>query len=253
MMNDICITRNDSREFYERDAKTYDRERWLTDAGRYIDYVQKKIIFGMSECWKNKTILDVGTGSGRFSIELAKRGADVVGIDISLAMLHAARTKSEHEGLSKSVTLMNGNAIQLPFKDAAFDACICINVLNHIPRYMDAIKEIGRVLRPDGFLIGSLTNMLSCYFPAAIVVNMRRKASRRDVYTCWHTISQIEDACSAAGLEIEEWKGQLHFPTDTRYPFLAMLKRIDPFLRHSFLARFAPNLFIRAVKTLMPG
>ena len=89
-------------------------------------------------------VLDVGSGKGRFAREFGERGANVIGLDLSMAML------AEGSGLDR----VRGSARRLPFASARFDIVVAVEVLEHIsPLVMDAtIKEIRRVLKPDGRL-----------------------------------------------------------------------------------------------------
>jgi SAM-dependent methyltransferase len=91
-----------------------------------------------------RRILDLGCGKGRFARILADRGARVVGLDVSAAMLAAAGGA----GLDR----VRGSARRLPFRDASFDAAIAVEVFEHLePRAIDDVcDELRRVLRPGG-------------------------------------------------------------------------------------------------------
>ncbi len=93
---------------------------------------------------RGRRILDLGCGKGRFARILADRGARVVGLDISAAMLAAARGGALHR--------VRGSARRLPFRDATFDAAIAVEVFEHLEsRAIDeACDELLRVLRPGG-------------------------------------------------------------------------------------------------------
>lgn len=89
-------------------------------------------------------ILDVGSGKGRFSRALRARGAAVVGIDLSQAML------AEGRGLDR----VRGSARRLPFAAGSFDRVVAVEVLEHLATTAveAAIGEFRRVLRPGGLL-----------------------------------------------------------------------------------------------------
>jgi SAM-dependent methyltransferase len=93
---------------------------------------------------RGRQVLDLGCGKGRFARFLAARGARVVGLDISPAMLAAGGGA----GLDRVI----GSARRLPFRDASFDAAIAVEVFEHMePRAIDdACDELRRVLRPGG-------------------------------------------------------------------------------------------------------
>ena len=91
-----------------------------------------------------RCILDLGCGKGRFAMRLIERGARVVGVDPSRGMLAAARAS----GLDVAVAAGR----RLPFDDAAFDAVIAVEVLQHVglDDRSSTLQEAARVLRPGG-------------------------------------------------------------------------------------------------------
>ena len=89
-------------------------------------------------------VLDVATGPGYAAAAAAARGADVVGLDFSAAMLVTARR--QHPALD----LREGDAENLPFADGTFDAVVMNFGLLHMPRPERAVAEAFRVLRPQG-------------------------------------------------------------------------------------------------------
>lgn len=93
-------------------------------------------------------VLDVGCNSGEF-LKLLKEGKHCtpVGVDISEPVLELAR--------QKGLDVVKADAESLPFDDASFDVVILREVLVHIHDPIKALKEIRRVLKPSGFLLGS--------------------------------------------------------------------------------------------------
>jgi SAM-dependent methyltransferase len=87
-----------------------------------------------------QTVLDVGCGSSRI---IGSR--QLVGLDIVLAKLRYARRYGN--------PLVHGSIFALPFKDAAFDAVICSEVIEHVPADARVFDELERVLKPGGRLI----------------------------------------------------------------------------------------------------
>jgi SAM-dependent methyltransferase len=92
-----------------------------------------------------RCILDLGCGKGRFARALRERGAWVVGLDLSAAMLDGAT----------DIDRVRASARRLPFGPASFDAVIAVEVFEHLaPRSVnDVCGEVGRVLRPGGTLV----------------------------------------------------------------------------------------------------
>jgi SAM-dependent methyltransferase len=97
-------------------------------------------------------VIDVGCGDGRHIAEAARRGAFAVGLDYDAGELRKARARIG----AQRVDLVVGDAARLPFHDSAFDAAICTETLEHLPDDAGAVREIARVLRGGGTLLGAV-------------------------------------------------------------------------------------------------
>ena len=114
--------------------------------------------FGRLGPLAGRRLLDLGCGGGRHAFEALRRGADVVALDRDGAeckdvagMMAAMRVEDEIPAGSRA-TVVNGEALTLPFPAAAFDFVIAAEVLEHIPDDAAAVAELVRVLRPGGRL-----------------------------------------------------------------------------------------------------
>jgi ubiquinone/menaquinone biosynthesis C-methylase UbiE len=97
------------------------------------------------------TALEIGCGRGA-GIEVVLRqfdAAHVFGIDLDPRQIERAhkRLQGKHPG---RITLMQGNAEQLPFANASFNAVFDFGALHHVPNWQRSIAEIRRVLKPHG-------------------------------------------------------------------------------------------------------
>ncbi len=98
---------------------------------------------------RGEVILDVGIGTGRASLPLARRGMRITGVDSSQAMLDKCAELAH--GLP--VALRQGDLTRLDFEAATFDTLIALNVLVHFPNWREILSEWRRVVRPGGRLI----------------------------------------------------------------------------------------------------
>ena len=115
-------------------------------------------------------LIEVGAGFGRLANEYAGY-IEVVLLDASEALLDAARLQTNGDS---RVSVVLGDAYQLPFPDASFDAAVCIRVLHHFEDPRPAIYELARVLRPGGVLVIESANKRN--MKAVIAYLMRRQS-----------------------------------------------------------------------------
>lgn len=97
-------------------------------------------------------VVDVGTGTGVFALELARAGLEVVAIDHSPAMLEAAGSKIDELGIG-SIELRVGEASELPLEDGEVDAAFAHMVLQYLASPAEAIAEMARVTSPGGRVV----------------------------------------------------------------------------------------------------
>ncbi len=106
-------------------------------------------------------VLDLGCGEGRH-LHAMYYHAKVHAIGVDLGFEDVVKTRNgfetypDSEGEEKRFDLAVGNALKLPFADGTFDTVVCSEVLEHIPDYQQAIKEITRILKPGGNLAVSV-------------------------------------------------------------------------------------------------
>jgi 2-polyprenyl-3-methyl-5-hydroxy-6-metoxy-1,4-benzoquinol methylase len=120
-----------------------------------------------------KTVLDIGCGIGRFSVYAAKAGAKVIGIDLQLEVIKAARSIADINGVK--CQFQRGNVSKLPLINGSIDIVVGIEILHHLskPDVITALSEIHRVLREDGKAIfkepvenSKMFNFMQNLFPA---------------------------------------------------------------------------------------
>lgn len=104
-------------------------------------------------------LLDIGCGNGLYTIKMAQVGAQGVGIDIEQDSVQQAQNfRVRHEADDVQFLLASGS--ELPFGDSSFDLVTMIEVLEHVHRDRETLKECRRVLRPHGRLVLFVPNKL---------------------------------------------------------------------------------------------
>ena len=98
------------------------------------------------------TAIDIGAGTGRHAIVLAKRGVAVTAVDPSPEMLSVAREKAAREGLDIDFRLGSLD-YRLPCEDEHFDFLVCALALSHVPEIDHAVRECARVVKAGGSLL----------------------------------------------------------------------------------------------------
>ncbi len=104
-------------------------------------------------------ILDVGTGRGYISLQLAAWNprAMITGIDYSSMQVRQAE-KLRQERKIANCSFSRGNAIKIAFQDTLFDAVVSVGSIKHWPDGVQGLREIHRVLKPGGRLVISETD-----------------------------------------------------------------------------------------------
>ena len=95
-----------------------------------------------------EAVLDAATGTGALAILVAKRGADVVGLDLAPVLIETARTRAAEEGVE--VRLEVGDAEEMAYEDARFDAVVSSVGVVFAPDHAAVASELARVTRPGG-------------------------------------------------------------------------------------------------------
>lgn len=103
-------------------------------------------------------VLDVGCGHALNSLNLARRGATMVGCDLERPALMQASQNAQRLGLGGRAMFLIGDGAALPLPDAQFDLVVCNCVLEHIADDRTALEEMARSLRAGGLLYLSVDN-----------------------------------------------------------------------------------------------
>lgn len=146
--------------------------RSLGNVRRYIDEISKKslsdyepefektlrLLGRVKEFGPGAEILEVGSGSGWFTILARRNGYRAVGVEVSWELVEFARRRAEAAGVEAPFHEANAEALPLP--DQAFDVVYANSVMEHVREWRAALREAHRVLRPGGLLFVGTTNRL---------------------------------------------------------------------------------------------
>ncbi len=144
-------------ELFENYAEKYDRESFVQGTIGECDFIEHEINYD-----KNTRILDIGCGSGRHSLELAKRGYTVTGIDLSESLLNKAKEKASAQNLS--INFERHDARKLTFSDE-FDLVIMLceggfSLMETDEMNFQILRNASNALKPKGKLIFTTLNGL---------------------------------------------------------------------------------------------
>ncbi len=129
---------SNSRQF-DRAAQYYDQTRLLPES-----IAEHGIPAILDLIGPDARVLEVGSGTGRISIPLLKRGVDLIGCDLSSEMSRRLQEKYPAARIARA------DATSLPFPTGQFDVVLTVHVLHLIPPWRDVLREFQRVLVPGG-------------------------------------------------------------------------------------------------------
>jgi SAM-dependent methyltransferase len=154
-------------------------------------------------------VLNAGAGAGSFSLRLAENGFDVTSVDASSAAVEVLRGRVTGEVARADVTA-------LPFADAAFDAAVLGEVLEHVEDDRGALEEVARVLRPGGVLAVSVPADPKRFGPSDRWAGHVRRYARQELL----------GACEAGGFTVERCRAW-GFPFAALYHRYLYERRLD--------------------------
>ncbi len=134
------------RESFTTQAQAFAANPWVTDEERIRRLVATAHLTG------NERVLDIATGPGYIAEAFAGAAREVVGVDLTDAMLAIAKERTKERGVS-NVSFRAADAENLPFENGAFDVVVCRLALHHLLKPLQVLREMVRVCRAGGTVV----------------------------------------------------------------------------------------------------
>ena len=167
-----------------------------------------------------KRVLDVGCGGGILADSMARKGADVTGIDLAskslrVAQLHALETGTPN--IQYREISVEALAQEQP---ASFDVVTCMEMLEHVPDPGSVVRACAELVKPDGWVFFSTLHRSAKAFMLAIVgaeyvLNMLPRGTHE--YAKMIRPGELAASCREAGLDLVGTKGMEYNPITQRY------------------------------------
>jgi 2-polyprenyl-6-hydroxyphenyl methylase/3-demethylubiquinone-9 3-methyltransferase len=179
-----------------------------------LDWIDARV--GLS----GKRVLDVGCGGGILSDAMARRGAEVLGIDLAAKPLKVAQLHAMEAGtprVSYREVAAEALAAEMP---ASFDVVTCMEMLEHVPDPASTVAACAALAKPGGWLIFSTINrnpkaFLFAIVGAEYVLNLLPKGTHE--YARFIRPSELAQHCRVAGLDTIASRGMEYNPVTRVY------------------------------------
>ncbi|MES3000065.1 MAG: bifunctional 2-polyprenyl-6-hydroxyphenol methylase/3-demethylubiquinol 3-O-methyltransferase UbiG [Pseudomonadota bacterium] len=167
-----------------------------------------------------KRVLDVGCGGGILADSMARKGADVLGIDLAgkalkVAQLHALEAQTK--GVEYREVSVEALAAEQP---ESFDIVTCMEMLEHVPDPSSVVRACHALVKPGGWVFFSTINrnpksFLFAIVGAEYVLNLLPRGTHE--YLKFIRPSELAGYCRAAGLDLVDTRGMEYNPLTRRY------------------------------------
>ena len=166
-----------------------------------------------------KSVLDVGCGGGILSESMAARGADVLGIDLSVKPLRVAQLHAMESGSTVRYREVAAEALAAEMP-ASFDVVTCMEMLEHVPDPASVVRACAALVKPGGWVFFSTLNRNAKAFVMAIIgaehlLKLLPKGTHE--YARFIRPSELARWCRDAALSVDGFKGMAHNPLTGRY------------------------------------
>ena len=169
---------------------------------------------------EGRKVLDVGCGGGILSDSMARKGAEVTGIDLASKALRVARLhalEAETPRVQYREISVEELANECP---GSFDTVTCMEMLEHVPDPQSVVAACARLVKPGGWVFFSTINRNAKAFAFAIVgaeYLLKMLPQGTHEYAKFIRPSELASACRQAGLDVLHTRGMQYNPVTGRY------------------------------------
>lgn len=230
-------------EHYSRIAPVYDVQRFGCRCGSILNDVELRTAASLMP--RSCKVLDVGAGTGRFSMMAATLASNVVALDASRDMVRIGLTKALGGQDNKRVSFVQADATSLPFPAASFDVVISVRLLSHYESLDPCLAEMARVLKPGGKIIIDVPHNLAKVYRR--LVTNHAIQSYTDYF---HPLSEIKEACRKQSIYVSQRATYAALPISLLHLTLCRHPRIfsTSLLRLIIASRKGVLSFVEGVK-----
>jgi 2-polyprenyl-3-methyl-5-hydroxy-6-metoxy-1,4-benzoquinol methylase len=182
------------RESFTTQATAFAANPWVSDEQRIARLVSAARLTG------TERVLDIATGPGYIAEAFAKTSREVVGVDLTEAMLAIARARTEEHGV-KNISFSIGDAQNLPFDEGEFDVVVCRLALHHVQQPAKVVSNMARVCRRNGIVL--VEDIYASEHSARATYQDRWEILRDPSHVRTLPLSELLDIFRDAGLETE--------------------------------------------------
>ncbi len=166
-----------------------------------------------------------------------KKGAKCFGIDISLKVLKAVKKEAKY------VRAKYGDVRKIPFPNSSFDFIVSIGTVEHFPDTSKALREMRRILKPDGVAMISIPVKYDLWGRFLFIGFLQKLGIYNYGYEIQYKRGEFKNLLEKAGFKIEDKEGYLIFPSPLRaLDYLCHLKKIKMGTK---LVKILLNLFYK--------
>ena len=164
-----------------------------------VRIIEWRSLFEWLDPKEGERILDVACGAGELSLKIAECGCEIQGIDISENAIERAKRLAERENITCEFEV--GNTEDLPYPKGYFDKVVCSSSLEHFKDGLKALKEMNRVLKPNGEVVLTADSFA---YPISDELKERHRAIAHVV--SYYTPEKLKERFEISGFEMSRCK-----------------------------------------------